>query len=88
MTGISQEVGNFSEQVWGVSMSVVSAELLCALDVVLQARYSVQSHGVDCETSRHDFDGGSVDDCNRDPAVPPLDDVAAGHRSVDGHRGC
>ena len=24
MTGISQEVGNFSEQVWGVSMSVVN----------------------------------------------------------------
>ena len=24
MTGISQGVGNFSEQVWGVSMSVVT----------------------------------------------------------------
>lgn len=24
MTGISQEVGNFSEQVWGISMSVVN----------------------------------------------------------------
>ncbi len=24
MTGISQEVGDFSEQVWGVSMSVVN----------------------------------------------------------------
>jgi len=24
MAGISQEVGNFSEQVWGVSMSVVT----------------------------------------------------------------
>lgn len=26
MAGISQEVGNFSEQVWGVSMSVVISE--------------------------------------------------------------
>jgi hypothetical protein len=25
MTGISQEVGNFSEQVWGVPMSVVNS---------------------------------------------------------------
>lgn len=26
MAGISQEVGNFSEQVWGVSMSVVRTD--------------------------------------------------------------
>ena len=32
MTGISQKVGKFSEQVWGVSMSVViAAENRCTL---------------------------------------------------------